>query len=85
MSQSGNVFVGKLHEKIKDFYVRCIGFLTTVKTKREFEKILYAVLIVALCECDDPGTEYANKQKFFIQVIRNFAVYDMKNGDGERD
>lgn len=65
--------------RIKDFYMRCIGFLTTVETKSQFENILYAILIVALSECNDKDTECANKQEFLLQIIRDFAIDETEN------
>lgn len=52
--------------RIKDFYMRCIGFLTTIETKNQFENIFYSILVVALSECNDNGTN-----KFIIKHIRS--------------
>lgn len=76
-------FHGKA-SRIKDFYLRWVGFLTTVETKSidsintknidnieysQIENILYSILIVAFSECDDIDTECANKQEFLLQTI----------------
>lgn len=70
--------------RIKDFYLRCVGFLTTVESKDEFEDILHSILIVALSECDDKDTECANRQEFLLKIIRNFTMEE-KEKDEESD
>lgn len=67
--------------RIKDFYLRCVGFLTTIKSKDQFEDILHSILIVALSECDDNDTECANRQEFLLEIIRNFTIDKNENPD----
>lgn len=71
--------------RIKDFYLRCVGFLTTIESKDQFENILHSILIVALSECDDKDTECANKQEFLLEIIRNFTIDEKENPDEEND
>lgn len=54
--------------------MRCVAFMTTVETKSQFEDMLFLIIIVALSECDDKTTECANKQEFFLNIIRTFTV-----------
>jgi len=75
-------FHGKA-SRIKDFYMRCIGFLTTIETKNQFEHILHSLLIVALSESDDKDTECANRQEFLLEMIRNFKVDDVATEDND--
>jgi len=75
-------FHGKA-SRIKDFYMHCIGFLTTIETKNQFEHILHSLLIVALSESDDKDTECANRQEFLLDMIRNFEVDDVANEDND--
>lgn len=69
--------------RVKDFYVRCIGFLTTTETKSQFEHILHSLLIVALSESDDKETECANRQELILCMIRNFQIDEMENKDND--
>jgi len=67
-------FHGKA-SRIKDFYMRCIGFLTTIETKNQFEHILHSLLIVALSESDDKDTECANRQEFLCDDTSLVCIY----------
>jgi len=71
--------------RVKDFYLRCVGFLTTIESKDRFEEILLSILIVALSECDDQDTECANKQEFLLNIIRNFTIDEKENLDEKND
>lgn len=65
--------------RIKDFYMRCVAFMTTVETKSQFEDMLFSIIIVALSKCDDKTTECANKQEFLLNIIRTFTVDETWN------
>jgi len=71
--------------RIKDFYLRCVGFLTTIESKDRFEEILHSILIVALSKCDDQDTECANKQEFLLNIIRKFTIDEKENSDEKND
>lgn len=67
--------------RIKDFYLRCVRFLTTIESKHQFEDILHSILIVALSKCNDKATECANKLEFLLEIIRNFMIDEKENPD----
>ena len=71
--------------QIRDFYMNCVGFLTTIESKDRFESILLSILIVALSECADKDTEYANKHKFLLERICNFMIDIKENPDEKSD
>lgn len=69
--------------RIKDFYVRCIGLMTTCKYSSDFEKMMSAVLIVCLSECDDSGTNCEKQETFLLNAIQTFSIeLNEENNDG---
>lgn len=76
------VFAGKPW-RVKDFYIRCIGLLTTCETLTEFVNLLQAVFVVAMSDCDGqnktgkdiPSQQY---QPYLFQRIKSFIPIDNK-------
>jgi len=60
--------------RIKDFYIRCIGLITTCKNNSYFEKIVSAILIVCFNKCDDSGTDCNKQETFLLKAIQTFST-----------
>lgn len=69
--------------RIKDFYVRCIGLITTCKNNSDFEKIISAVFIVCFSECDDNGTDCNKQETFLLNAIQTFSIELNKESDDD--
>lgn len=62
------------HPRVKDFYVRCVGLMTTCKNTSDFERLFSAVLIVCSSECDDSGSDCDKEETFLLNSIRTFSI-----------
>lgn len=74
--------------KLKDFYIRCIGVMTICETLNDFEKMLLAVFIVALSECDgqnEIGEDIISQQKedYLFERIKTFSFENQNNENTE--
>jgi hypothetical protein len=69
--------------RIKDFYVRCIGLITTCNNNSDFEKMMLAVLIVCFSECDDSGTDCNKQEAFLLNAIQTFSIELDKESDDD--
>lgn len=76
-------FKGK-PSRVKDFYLRCIGIMTTSVTRKDFEKLVTALLVVAMCVNDGNDSECSSRQTFLLDSIRTFSVEESEeDSDGQ--
>lgn len=85
---SKNVF-DKKHPKVKDFFVRCMGIMSTCDNVNDFITLLTSIFIVAYSEYDGKDTDgndviCAQKQQYLFQRIKSFTDND-DNDDKKYD
>lgn len=78
-----NVFHGK-HPKVKDFFVRCIGIISTCDNINDFTTLLTSVFIVAYSEYDGKDIDgndviCAEKKSYLFERIKSFTFTDDDN------
>lgn len=78
-----NVF-DKKHPKIKDFFVRCVGVMSTCDNIEDFITLLTSIFIVAYSEYDGKDTDgnnviSAEKQSYLFDRIKSFTFTDDDN------
>lgn len=78
-----NVF-DKKHPKVKNFFVRCVGIMSTCDNIEDFITLLTSVFIVAYSEYDGKDIDgndviCAEKQLFLFERIKSFTFTDDDN------
>lgn len=83
-----NVF-DKKHPKVKDFFVRCVGIMSTCNNIDDFVTLLTSVFIIAYSEYDGQDVDgndviCAKKRLYLFDRIKSFTFMDDDN-DREYD
>lgn len=56
-------------QPIKDFYIGCIGIMTTITDIEQFENMLYFLFIESLSECGGDNSECHLQQTSLVKKL----------------
>lgn len=72
-------FKGNDAKRFKEFYVRCIGYLSTLDNLTEITKTIKEILLIATTKFDEDDPEVVKARDRLLKIFQDPELYDHEN------